>query len=364
MTSSNRLAWIGAIALAVILLLTLTLAPTTNSKINNGSTYSRNPEGYGAWYAYMKQQGNRIERLQKPFYDLKQTRPITLLQVYSYQRPPGLFGDEKKWVEKGNTLVILGVSDRATAAEFTTMQESPFGKVKIETRRRRRLEANEKLALGDRFGAIVWEEKHGQGTAIFAITPYLGANAYQDYLSNFQYLSNLLSKKANQIFVDEYIHGYKEASVRKAEGKGDIWSYFGKTPLILVLIQVSVLVLVLVWGQNRRFGKTVTLDTPVINNSEAYIQALAEVLQKAESSDFVVQMIGKEEQLQLQKALGLGQQLLDCQTLINAWVQQTGTSAAVLDEVLKQQSQKRRFSERELLSWLEKWQALKQVRRW
>ncbi|MFN6567189.1 DUF4350 domain-containing protein [Dendronalium sp. ChiSLP03b] len=359
MKRSNRIVWIGAIALGVIILLTLIAAPN-NSKISNGSTYNRAPNGYGAWYAFMQQQGTTIQRWQKPLSNLKTEKsPVTFLQVYSTLREPVLDYEERKWVEKGNTLVILGVNQQVTAADFSTMQKSPFGDVKIETRRRYAKAKQQHVSLGDRFGAVVWEEKYNKGKAIFSTTRYLAANAYQDNLSNFKYLANLVTNKNKSVFVDEYIHGYKDADIRQSQGQGDLLSYFAKTPVLPILVQVGVLLVVLIWAQNRRFGKPVALDTPVVDNSQAYIQALAGVLQKAESSDFVLEMVGKEEQLQLQKALGLGQIPLERQTLLNRWVEKTGASAAELEAVLKLQSRKRRMSERELLSWLGKWQIVR-----
>ena len=360
MKRSNRLAWIGAIALGVMVILSFFAAPTS-SNINSGSTYNRAPDGYGAWYAYMEKQKTGIKRWQKPFSDFNTEKRATLLQINSQLTQPDLDSEEKKWLEKGNTLIILGVRDRVTAADFTTMHKSPVGDVKIQTRRRRQIKAQEKVSLGDRFGAVVWEKNYGQGKAIFSTTPYLAANAYQDEQSNFQYLSDLVSQKGHVLFVDEYIHGYKEPSVRKREGEGNLLSYFTKTAVFPAFLQLLLLLLVLIWSQNRRFGKAVALDTQVVDNSEAYIKALAGVLQKAKSSDFVVEMLGKAEQRQLQKALGLGQELLDHQTIVNAWIQQTGVPATELEEVLKRQSQKRRMSEPELLSWLGKWQKLRLI---
>jgi hypothetical protein len=358
---SNRLGWLGAIALGVIILLSLIATPST-STINSGSTYSRAADGYGAWYAFMQQQGKSIQRWQKPGSDLKADQgKITLLRVYNNLNSPGLDQEEQKWVEQGNTLVILGVRDEVTAAEFSSALKSPFGDVKIATRRRHQKVKPKQVSLGDRFGAIVWEEKYDKGKVIFSTTPHLAANAYQDYLSNFKYLSNLVSKKNNSIFVDEYIHGYKDADVQKKEGKGNLLSYFVQMPLFTAFLQVCILLLVLIWSQNHRFGKPVALDTPALDNSEAYIQALAGVLQKAESSDFVVEMLAKEEQLQLQKALGLGQLLLEPQDLINFWVEKTGTSSAELEAVLKLQVQKKTMSERDLLSWLGKWRTLRGI---
>ncbi len=359
MKRSNRVIWFGAIAASVIILISLIAAPS-NSKINIGSTYNRAPDGYGAWYAFMQQRQASIQRWQKPFKELEtQTSPVTLLQVNSYLNTPIISPQEQKWLEKGNNLVILGVREDVTAAKFSTMQKSPVGDVKIDTGRRRQLEAGEEVDLGDRFGAVVWEKQYGKGKAIFATTPYLAANAYQDNLSNFQYLADLVSNKGNILFIDEYIHGYKDASVRKSEGEGDLFSYLAKTPLLPMLVQAIAVFGVLIWAQNRRFGKPETLHTPEINNSQAYIQALAGVLQKADKNDFVVEMVGSYEQLQLQKALGLGQVLMEHQTLIDAWVEKTGATAAELQAVLKVQSRQQPMSERDLISWLRKWQTVR-----
>jgi hypothetical protein len=360
MKRSNRIAWIGAIALAVIILLSLFTAP--NTKIYTGSTYSRSADGYGAWYAFMQQQGITIHRWQKPLKDLKAEKsPVTLLRVSSYLRGSELWPDERELLKQGNILIVLGVKTPVTQANFHSLQQSDFGSVKIATGRRYQIDEKkqQQVSLGDRFGAVVWEEKRDQGKVIFSTTPYLGANAYQDNLSNFQYLASLVNQKSNKLFVDEYIHGYKDADVRESEGEGDLLSYFAQTPLLPVLVQTLILLIVLIWAKNQRFGKLIALDTQVVDNSQAYIQALATVLQKAESSDFVVEMVGKEEQLQLQKALGLGTTLLERQTLLQVWQEKTGTSNAELDAVLKLATRKQRISERELLSWLAKWRTFK-----
>ena len=361
MKRSNRFSLLGAIALGVIILLTFIAAP--NTKLYTGSTYNLAADGYGAWYAFMQKQGMTVQRWQKPLTDLNsEKRPATLLRVYSYLRAPELWPDEAQWLEQGNNLVILGVKTRVSAANFHTMQASAVGEVKIDTRRRYERAKKPQILLGDRFGAVVWEEKQEKGKVIYATTPYLAANAYQDNISNFPYLASLVNQKGKILFVDEYIHGYKDADVKEGEGQGDLISYFTQTPVVVVLVQAGVLLLVLIWAQNQRFGKPVALTTPVIDNSQAYIQALAGVLYKAESSDFVVDIVGKEEQLQLQKALGLGTVLLEPQTLINIWTEKTGKPATELDAVLKLQQRKRRLSEGELLSWLAKWRSLRAVK--
>jgi hypothetical protein len=371
MNGSNRRLWLfGAIAIAALILLTLLAAPA-NNKLSSGSTYTRAPNGYGAWYTFMDERGTPVKRWQKPFEDLANNKtiktPVTLLRVNSQLSAPDLSQDERDWVEKGNTLVLLGIRQPVTKASFNTLHETTMEKVKINTARRNS-SAQEKL-LADRFGSIVWQENIGKGRTIFATTADLAANAYQDFRGNYEFLAQLVTQSGeaensfilNSIWVDEYLHGYRDTEATKRKQEQDIFSYLGQTPVFPALIQVAILLLVAIWAANRRFGKPETLPTPVVNNSEAYIQALAAVLQKAESSEFVLEVVGKEEQGQLQKALFLGQEQLDPKSLVNAWIQQTGRPAAELEQVLQMQSQKARIRETELLKWLGKWQ---QIRRY
>jgi hypothetical protein len=401
MNLSNRRLWIfGAIAIGAIVLLTLLAAPA-NNKLTSGSTYSRTPNGYGAWYAFMEKRGTPVKRWQKSFENLANNEtiqpPVTLLRINSGLSVSNLYKAERNWVEKGNTLVILGVRKSVTDAPYSSLHKTASGSVKINTRRRDKFVKEKQL--GDRFGSIVWQEKMGKGQVIYATTPHLAANAYQDFPGNYEFLAQLVTRSGvssqesgvrriqNPVWVDEYIHGYKDPEVpvcpdNSSPGRGSqpgtssggenksrnidcepqkpsIWSYLAKTPLYPAFVQGLILLLVALWAGNRRFGKPITLPSPEVNNSEAYIQALAGVLQKAESSEFILEVVGKDEQLQLQKALFLGQEQLDRQSLINAWVQQTGRPAAQLEQVLQIQSRNPRMKETDLLRWLRKWEEIR-----
>lgn len=365
MRLSPRNWWILAIALGAIILITLLAAPQNNT-VSTGSTYSRAPSGYAAWYAFMEKQEIPIKRWQKPLEKLPGINnnqpidiPMTLLRVNSSIAIESLFAGENKWLEKGNNLVILGINEPVTAANFTTSQESAFGKVKISTTRRKTNTKNIEQRLSDRFGAIVWEEKIGKGKIIYATTPYLGANAYQDEPGNYKFLAELVSEDSKSILVNEYIHGYKDKETIAEENNQSWLNYLSKTPLFPAFLQLLIILLILILANLRRFGQPTKLTTPSVNNSEAYIQALASVLEKAETREFVVETIGKEEQLQLQKALGLGQTPVTRETLVNSWVQQTGRTATELEEVLQVRSKKPRLSEQDLLNWLEKWQQIR-----
>ncbi|HCQ20695.1 MAG: hypothetical protein AN483_03275 [Aphanizomenon flos-aquae MDT14a] len=361
MKPNQRTFWFGWIVLLAIILLTILAAP--NTKITNGSTYSRAPDGYGAWYAFMQEKQISIQRWQKPFSDLPTTKnPVTLLQVNSDFKDMETYPQQEEWVKKGNTLVILGIKRPVTAAAFSTQHESAFGEVKIDTSRRYNRNKGEQVILEDKFGAIIWQRKFGQGKVILVTTPYLAANAYQEKDGNFKLLGDLVTKNSQKIFIDEYIHGYKDKDIQEKVGEESIFNYFAKTPLLPAFIQGIILLLVLIWAKNRRFGKPATLKTPVIDNSQAYIHALAEVLEKAVSSDFVVEMLGKEEQIQLQKVLGLSQIPVEDQVLLKIWEEQTGSSTENLNNVLQLKAQKRRINERELINWLGKWRKLRETK--
>ncbi|MBD1842914.1 DUF4350 domain-containing protein [Cyanobacteria bacterium FACHB-63] len=344
----------GLIALAVIIGLTLFIAPRSN-RITSGSTFSRSPDGYGAWYAYMQRQGTPVERWRKLTREIEQISGTGNTMIQVDPSGLGMANPDLKWVERGNTWIVLGGRDlAATEAEFSTQHQSDRGLVKIETSRRLTSDKGIKRLLSDRFGSIVWEEPKGKGRIIYAVTPFLAANAYQDEPGNFPFLAQLVTGK--KIWVDEYLHGYRDETT-KTESQQTWLGYLLGTPLVIVLLQAIVLSIVLIWAKNRRFGQAQSIESPRVNDSEAYTQALAGVLYKAGRSEFVVDIVGREEQLQIQRSLGLAGVLVDREALVNAWVQQTGRPAAELAQLFPE---KQRLSEQELMKWLVQVKAIKQ----
>ncbi len=356
--SRPKLIGMGAIAVVILIVLTVIFAPS-RQVIQQGSTYGRDPTGYGAWAAFMEKRGTPIQRWQKSFESLTQKpEKITLLQIQSTVQP-NLFpydSSVRDWVAKGNRLILLGAWQPATEAPFTTMQTSSFGNIAIDTSRRAK--PDQQTILGDRFGAIVWKHSVGAGEIILATTPYLAANAYQDYPSNYELLADLVTQGGYPIWVDEYLHGYKDREVIQSE-VGNIWDYFLKTPLVILLIQAVVLMVIVIWAGNRRFGQAIAVVPPTRNNSEVYIEALAGVLEKAESADFVVSRLQEAEQKYLQSQLGLGTDSLPDSALITAWEQQTNQPSAPLRSLLQPVNSP--INNRDLRLWLEKWQTIKKI---
>ena len=355
-----------AIAIAVIILLTLVAAPNSSGhKNDSGSTYGRNPDGYGAWYEYMSQKDVPIARWRKPFSKLIEDdiQGITYLQIRSKVDFLTSIDDSslrREWIAQGNTLVIVGSYQPATAAPFISFlpyRQQPLSdnQIKIQTTRRYRQQTKEtKTILGDRYGAVVWQENIGKGKVIYCTTPYLAANAYQDHPENYQFLAELVSDN-KAIWVDEYIHGYKDRETIASEQQENILSYLAKTPLFLLFIQAVLIAIVASIVALRRFGQPVTSQQAIADNSTAYIDALAGVLEKANSTDFALEVIGRDEQHKLQTALGLGRSLVDRETLLTAWNRSNWSTEQQLPLI---NNGRKKLSDAQLISWVRQWQKI------
>jgi hypothetical protein len=369
---------LGLLAIAAIVLVTVISAMGGDSRLA-GSSYNNAPNGYSHWYQMMIDRGVKIKRWQKSFPKLTQMpeydRAITLLQIQPQLAELEITNQQQEWVSKGNSLVILGVNAPARETTFQTDLASDQGKIRIETMRRFGTningdkllkDADRSIILADRSGSVVTQFRLGEGNIIIATTPHLAANAYQDFQSNNNLLMELVSKDNRQVLVDEYIHGYIDRKlIDPATGEvkaddetsdnSDTLGYLAATPLIVVFVNLLLGILVLAWQQNRRFGKVVIPKMSEVDNGEAYIQALGGVLRQANSSEFVIQNIGKAEQLSWQQKLGLGKaRLVEPQILITAWENQIKLPTDDLRFVLQLTSAAQRVNSAELILWLTK----------
>ncbi|MEO0456757.1 MAG: DUF4350 domain-containing protein [Cyanobacteria bacterium P01_A01_bin.114] len=375
---TNRYLWLGLIAVVLLGLLSGLIAP--NSRLVNGSTFNRAPHGYLGWYREMIDRDIKLERWQRSYRDLMDqatdqasqnrasgtaAQPQTLLQVWPQLIDPTWIWSEtwvKDWLGADHRLIVLGAQRPATGAPFSTQQESPQGRVTIQTRRRQiSLDNAHTLILGDDDGAVVWQETREAGSIIFATTPYLAANAYQADAGNYDFLAALVTETGGPIWVDEYLHGYREAEdIVEAVAK-DWFTYLTRTPVLVAVLQIAVLMGVLILAQNQRLGTRSVLRARQVDNSQAYIQALAGVLHKAGGYHFVADMLAKAERQHLQKALGFGEATrVDEADLGQAWSQRTGRAISELEPPLKPPRFSTAKQDSRLKTWLEQ---LQQIRR-
>jgi hypothetical protein len=344
---------------------------TPNNR-DQGSSFSRTPDGYGAWYVDLQKHGIAVKRWQRPLKDLK-GKGQTLV-VVSTITSLDISDPLQTWLKAGNTLLLLQKQGSVTNAEFS----SRIDQVIVETARRHtsnqewaetvlsdclkndelstctgKLVLGSKTLLADNYGGIVWEYPYEQGRVIETTTAFLGANAYQDAPENYAFLRKLVSPQGQTVLFDEYLHGYIDEEVTKQEKRyKNWWNYFLTTPPFVALIQLGFIVLVLMWGENQRFGAAQLLPVDKQENSEAYIQALAGVLQKARSSEFVLEVLGRAEQLHIQQALGLGNAPVERKLLLSTWSALTQQPASVLSAVIDPPERKQRITQPELSNWL------------
>ena len=380
----GRRLWLWAFLL--IPLFAVLIFASLRAPAMQGSTYSRAPSGYGAWYSSLQQQGITVKRWQRPLEELLnmpslpkgkevawrrddgkapvvqlsgvEGTPITLVRIANGREQVSLSIANQDWIEQGNVVVLLGVRSPVTKAPYSSSLPSSAGAVKVETRRRHTEEtAAQDILLKDAAGAVVWEQVLGQGRIISVVTPHLAANAYQEEPGNFKFLTKLVTAPGNPIWIDEYFHGFRDARAIAEEKSGSLARYLAQSSLPVLAMQALIILLVLIWEKNQRFGLPVKLLPPKLDNSEAYIQALAGILQKADCGGFVWETVGKAERTYVQRSLGLGIDPVETHVITDAWVQQTGRPAAELEDVLSQPPQKRP-NRQELLTWLGKVQLL------
>ncbi|MBW4552157.1 MAG: DUF4350 domain-containing protein [Aphanocapsa sp. GSE-SYN-MK-11-07L] len=351
--------WIG-LGVLVFIGLVLLSAPTSKE----GSTYERSPTGYFNWYSSAQKQGVSIKRWQKNYAKLAGTGQ-TLIQIRGDRTDPPN-ADAKTaiddWVAKGNTLISLEWAGRLTAAPFSSQLASPVGPVLIETiRRQPTLAKGDQALLRDKAGSAVWSSPESQGQQIKVAYPWLAANAYPANSNNYKFLTRLVQQPGGQIWVDEWMHGYRDPLTpqeKAALPDQDVFDYLSRTPVFPLTIQSFLILLLLVWAGNRRFGQILAVKKPDLANSERYIQSLAGVLNNARHSDFVLQQLGEQLRQQLATKLGVtadraaGTARLDDQQLAVAWANQSGKSPQEVLNLLGQVDQKRRLSDREVLDWI------------
>ncbi|MGB3492956.1 MAG: DUF4350 domain-containing protein [Elainellaceae cyanobacterium] len=354
--------WIvAALVVLGLILLSWVAFPGSNSSSNGGtnggligSTYGRSPNGYGAWYASLEQSDTPITRWQKPFDQLADRSNTVLVRIGNRASSEALNPEEQEWVEKGNRMVLVGIRGRVTAADFSSLVESDYGAIALDTRRRWvNLPSTSVEILGDRYGAIVWRQTYGKGDVISIAPLFIAANAYQNQPGNFDLLTSVVVQDGYERLIDEYIHGYRDLEDIVEEIAGSWSEYLAQTPFLPALVQVGLLLLLLLWVNNRRHRPPVALKEPEPNSSRAYIDALAGVLQKAESSNFVIEVVGREEQRQIQRALGLGTDPVNADKLFEAWQHQTGHPILALNRVMQAYWHPDRMNEAQLLQWVE-----------
>ena len=352
-------ALIGLLCLALIVSIA---APKTYPK---GSSYDRSLSGYAQWYGFMESQNHPVKRWRRDYSRLT-GQGQTLIQVADLEdsQKPNLGSSELlDWVKQGNTLIELSWDGAITGAPFRSDLSTQKGGVRIETTRRYETpNANfDHVLLKDDFGGAIVSASLGKGQGIKIVYPWLGSNIYHSQGANFQVLADLATKQQGTIWVDEWLHGYRDLEPKIALAKKQrLWSYFARRPIAVIAGQGVLLLILLLWGQNQRFGSLLQIAPPPRNSSEQYIQALADTLNTHGHTEYVLALLGQSLRDRLRSRLGIigSDRGTDRSgegdgAIATEWAMVTGRPSSELLELLKQSRAEKRLRDSELLAWVQ-----------
>jgi Domain of unknown function (DUF4350) len=350
-----------------LLCLTLIVSTAAPQSYPEGSSYDQSLSGYARWYEFMKAQNYPVKRWRRDYSQLT-GQGQTLIQVADLEdfQTPGLGSSELlNWVNQGNTLIELSWDGAITGAPFRSDLSTPKGDVRIETTRRYGTpnENFDRVLLKDDFGGAIVSVSLEKGQGIKIVYPWLGSNIYSSQGANFRVLADLSIQRKGTIWVDEWLHGYRDlepASALAQKRPQDLWSYFARRPIAVIAGQGGLLLVVLLWGQNQRFGALLRIAPPPRNSSEQYIQALADTLNTHGHTEYVLALLGQSLRDRLKSRLGIigadggtrGSAEGDG-AIATEWALLTGRPSSELLELLKQSRTEKRLRDSELLAWVQ-----------
>jgi Domain of unknown function (DUF4350) len=157
------------------------------------------------------------------------------------------------------------------------------------------------IHLGDKEGAILADFNYGIGRVVFLSDPFVIANngiARGANLTLALNLINSLSKDKDNIFFDEYHHGYQSRI-------NPLVNYFRGTPMVWLLFQGTILCLLIVYTYGRRFARPLPLPQIDRNSPLEFVSSMANLLQVARARDLALENIYPRFRSQLCRRLGI-----------------------------------------------------------
>jgi hypothetical protein len=274
------------------------------------SSYRSTPFGTLAFYTLLEESGYRVARFEKPFTELKDREPETLIVI----APPETHNPDEvealsKWVETGGLLIIIDRDIRVIAGDANVhtegaaphsavrpLQPTPF------TRNVQRLALSEYATrvrvdsrsatyhIGDDQAAVLADAQVGKGRVVLLTDPYVVANNGISQADNVVLALNLLAERqAGKIAFDEYHHGYGASSPG-----GGLMSYFRGTPVPWMMAQAGLIAVLVVFSYGRRFGRPVPLRRERRTTNLEFVSSMANITRLAQASDLAMQNIYSE----------------------------------------------------------------------
>lgn len=276
------------------------------------SSYRSTPFGTLAFYTLLEESHYTVARFDKPFTELKDHEPGTLLVI----APPATHNPDQeefeavtRWVEAGGLLIVIdreidfsigGAALRTENAQLKssvhTLQPTLLtrgvehvalseyaSRVKVDSR-------SATYHIGDDQAAVVADAQVGKGRVVLLTDPYLVANNGISQADNVVLALNLMTERpAGTIAFDEYHHGYGASTT----GQG-LMSYFRGTPVPWMMAQVGLIALLVVYSRGRRFGRPLPLKRERRTTNLEFVSSMANITRLAHATDLAMENIYAE----------------------------------------------------------------------
>lgn len=283
----------------------------------NRSIYNLKPSGYAAWYKIATQSNINLKPWKSSFRTLKKIKDekSTMLII----SPELIAGREYvfttkdieellNWVRIGNTLIFVDDFNRRSSQMFLSAlnikdvdkqkDEPEFDlldeKNELYTKEKTLFDIPEKApfdfnaetfsstckvrlkekkhiietVVGDASGLVLGKRDYGKGEIYILTLPDLVDNStlYENE-DNYQFFTNLVLAGGNDIYVNEYVHGFVKSDSPV--------SYYKNTLMNPISKQIILFMIVLIWSVSRRFGKVIPVKEPDRRTNAEYVEAMA-----------------------------------------------------------------------------------------
>jgi Domain of unknown function (DUF4350) len=283
-----------------------------NEQTGDRSSYRSTPYGTLAFYTLLEESGYRVARFEKPFTELKNNEPGTLIVI----APPGAHNPDQeeisavsKWVEAGGLLVIIDREIQVPVGDANVHTQPASSKSAVHSLQPTPLTRNvERVALseyatrvsvdsraatyhiGDDQAAVLADAQVGKGRVVLLSDQYIVANNGISQADNVILALNLLAMRpAGKIAFDEYHHGYGASST-----SGGLMSYFHGTPVPWMMAQAGLIAVLVVYSFGRRFGRPVPLRRERRTTNLEFVSSMANITRLAQASDLAMENIYSE----------------------------------------------------------------------
>ena len=276
------------------------------------SSYRSTPYGTLAFYTLLEESGYNVTRFEKPFTELKNHEPGTLIVIAppdAHQPDDEEFIALNNWVEAGGVLIVIDRVIQVPVGDGTANTERAESNTAVRplqptlftrgvqrvglSEYATRVRVNTRSAtyhIGDDQAAVLADAQVSKGRVVLLTDPFVVANNGISQADNVILALNLIQgRPPGPIAFDEYHHGYGASSTG-----GGLMSYFRGTPVPWMMAQAGLIAALVVYSYGRRFGRPIPVRQERRTTNLEFVSSMANITRLAEASDLAMENIYSE----------------------------------------------------------------------